>query len=453
MRLHELYQTNQSSIKEAPVGAFKRGALKIGKAFGGSQSAGALDTANDANSLYKEFQQYLGRAGIKQPTAKDVRLFLQKKAISPKAVAKAMDDVVITKGQQELDFGPEFEKPKDSKRASEVVDSLKGLGAEALANLKKIAQVELKQRKKEPKPNKPTVSTDKVGKAVKGLGMLVAAGLVAGSLYTAQDVSSKYDDLSKQYQQQMQSIEDQKQQIADISSSKAEADARLSALNAEQERLKAEAEASKLAQAELQSQVAAEKKKLEQQRKAAEEAAKKAQIEQQAAKEQAAKMQELADKAIELEAQIKATKLAQEVAKAEVKVSEPSSVSVTSNNSSATFTGVTVDQLKDAIIERAYEKSNGEVIVDESGRILTLTYPDAELSSFGSLLYAAFFKPQIGGSMDAEVKFIFSERNGKVTVRPQGSFIITNAFGKVDRDNIPSGELVKSLVEMGNNIE
>ena len=151
MRLHELYQTNQSSINEAPVGAFKRGALKIGKAFGGAQSAGELDTANDANSLYKEFQQYLGRAGIKQPTAKDVRLFLQKKAISPKAVAKAMDDVVITKGQQELDFGPEFEKPKDSKRASEVVDSLKGLGADALANLKKIAQVELKQRKNPPR--------------------------------------------------------------------------------------------------------------------------------------------------------------------------------------------------------------------------------------------------------------------------------------------------------------
>ena len=280
MKLHEVYQT---PVQEGPVD-------KILSKFGSKTAQGREETNQIAKKYSDTVTTAMARSGKETISAKQLTNFLLKN----KMVSQAAIDTVYAK----VDMDSE----------SEVVqDTAEKLPNQALQNLKNIAKQELKKRKKTPKLKRPAIDDQTKSKVIKSLGMLAAAGLVAGSLYTAHDVSSKYDDLSSKYQQtqqtvqqQVQDLQDQKEKITSISQSKEEAEARLKALAAEQAEIKAQAEADKLeaqkalAKAEsdreaLEKQISIANTKIEKAQKAQAQAEKEAKKEAEVAKQNTTK--------------------------------------------------------------------------------------------------------------------------------------------------------------------
>jgi hypothetical protein len=85
MRLHELYQNNQTPINEAPLDWVKD---KM------SKRAGAKATSTESQALYRKIQQIASQAGIEEPTAQELIQILAKAGqTNAKQVSRAIQSV------------------------------------------------------------------------------------------------------------------------------------------------------------------------------------------------------------------------------------------------------------------------------------------------------------------------------------------------------------------------
>ena len=85
MRLHELYQNNQTPIDEGPLDWAKS---KLDK------RAGAKLTSKETEALYRKIQQISSQAGIEEPTAEElIKLFAKAGQTNAKQVSRAMKAV------------------------------------------------------------------------------------------------------------------------------------------------------------------------------------------------------------------------------------------------------------------------------------------------------------------------------------------------------------------------
>lgn len=107
------------------------------------------------------------------------------------------------------------------------------------------------------------------------------------------------------------------------------------------------------------------------------------------------------------------------------------------------FTGYTVDDIKDRIIEKVMLKDK-DTQFDDSGRVLTLKIHNPEGKNFGMALYKSLFGPRYS-NMDATLKFIFSIKGDTVRVLPQASITITNAFGRSETQTMNAADALDSL--------
>jgi len=108
------------------------------------------------------------------------------------------------------------------------------------------------------------------------------------------------------------------------------------------------------------------------------------------------------------------------------------------------FTGYSVDDIKEKIMDRMLAK-DADWNFDDTGKNLIATMYNAEGKNFGALLYKSLFGPQIGASMEIQVKYIFITKGNQVKVIPQATAVITNAFGKKESSAWNTKDVVKSL--------
>jgi len=108
------------------------------------------------------------------------------------------------------------------------------------------------------------------------------------------------------------------------------------------------------------------------------------------------------------------------------------------------FTGYSVDTIKEKIMDKMLAKDT-DWNFDDNGKNLIATMYNAEGKNFGALLYKSLFGPQIGASMEMQVKYIFIAKGDQVKVIPQATAVITNAFGKKESSAWNTKDVVKSL--------
>ena len=107
------------------------------------------------------------------------------------------------------------------------------------------------------------------------------------------------------------------------------------------------------------------------------------------------------------------------------------------------FSGYSVDEIKDQIIEKVMSKDK-DTQVDDAGRVLTLKMHNPEGKNFGMAAYKALFGPRYS-NMDAIIKFIFSTKGELVKVTPQAAINITNAFGRTETTPMNASDALESL--------
>jgi len=90
MRYNEYTIPVETVVDEAPMGFIKQGVNKLASKIPGSigaKAAGSLETGGNANAMYKEFYNYLGKTG-QQPTTASVSAFLQSKGVGADIIKK-----------------------------------------------------------------------------------------------------------------------------------------------------------------------------------------------------------------------------------------------------------------------------------------------------------------------------------------------------------------------------
>jgi hypothetical protein len=110
------------------------------------------------------------------------------------------------------------------------------------------------------------------------------------------------------------------------------------------------------------------------------------------------------------------------------------------------FSGYSLDEIKDQIIERAITKDK-DTQIDDNGRVLTLKMHNPEGKSFGLAMYKALMGPRYS-NMDVILKFMFSVKGDLVKVMPQAAINITNAFGRTETQPMNSSDVLDSLVKL-----
>lgn len=90
MRYNEYTIPVETVVDEAPMGFIKQGVNKLASKIPGSigaKASGSLETGSNANAMYKEFYNYLGKTG-QQPTTASVSAFLQSKGVGADIIKK-----------------------------------------------------------------------------------------------------------------------------------------------------------------------------------------------------------------------------------------------------------------------------------------------------------------------------------------------------------------------------
>lgn len=107
------------------------------------------------------------------------------------------------------------------------------------------------------------------------------------------------------------------------------------------------------------------------------------------------------------------------------------------------FTGYSIDDIKDQMIEKITSK-NKDAQIDDNGRTLTIKIHNPEGQNFGLMLYKSLMGPRYS-NMDVTLKLIFSIKGNIVKVLPQTVITITNAFGRTESQPVSSEDVLKGL--------
>lgn len=95
MRINDiLTESRKKEIEEAPQGMLKRAGLGIASKFGSTKASGKLQSGDLANTLAKEYLNFVGQTAAKfgnKPTEETLYAFLQKKGYPTQAVKQLID--------------------------------------------------------------------------------------------------------------------------------------------------------------------------------------------------------------------------------------------------------------------------------------------------------------------------------------------------------------------------